>query len=165
MYGFVYEGVWVKSSELELVSHLCVDSKVPGLLGTRLTLILKGFRPWHHQPGHSFWLWLPWKFLVWESEYRVWHCPLRAKSQVILRLLLHGAQGTVRTLLAVIVFLGVAMEVLGLLEQWEQHRNSPPVKKMGLSLRHHFRSQANFTVCAESVGSNKNEPIGCVRTS
>lgn len=52
----------------------------------------------------------------------------RAKSQIILGLglLLHGSQEAPRTLLAVVVSLGVALEVLCLLEQWEEHHRESP---------------------------------------
>lgn len=82
-----------------------------------------------------------------------------AESHIILRLLLHGCQGTLRTLLAVIIFLGVAMEVLCLMEHWEQHRVFPQCKNWSV-IRDHFSSQANFTVCVESGGVAKISRFG-----
>lgn len=46
----------MQSSNLGLLSDLCVDSKVQGFPGNSLTLVFKCFRPWHDQQGHSFWL-------------------------------------------------------------------------------------------------------------
>lgn len=58
---------------------------------------------------------------------------LHAKFQIILALglLLHGFQGTLRTLVAVIISLGVAVEVWYPLEQWEQQQRKSPNEGIG----------------------------------
>lgn len=71
-----------KKSDLGLMSHLYMASKVQGFLGNSLILIFEYFRSWHYQQGHSFWLLTSLRILsVRVSVHSVISSTPRAKSR------------------------------------------------------------------------------------